>query len=261
MLSDFVLADSHCHLHLMDLNLYAGGIPEIISRAEAEYVKYFLCVAVSLEETSTLQCLADNYQNVFISIGVHPNEMPEKNYSVHELIKASQHPKVIAIGETGLDYYRSSGDLEWQKERFRTHIAAARTVNKPIIIHMREATIDTLSILNEEKIQDVGAVMHCFTENWETAKKALDLGCYISLAGVVTFKNAIALQEVAKNIPLERLLLETDCPYLAPVPLRGKPNEPAYMKYIAEFIANLRGISTLEIAENTTRNFKKLFKV
>jgi len=176
------------------------------------------------------------------------------------LVTLARHPKVIAIGETGLDYFRSEGDLEWQRQRFRTHIAAARQTQKPLIIHMREATQDTLRILQEEHADSIGGVMHCFTEDWATAKAALDLNFYISFSGIVTFKSATLLQEAAKHVPLDRMLVETDSPYLAPVPFRGKSNQPAYVRHVAEFIAQLRNTSLEEIAAATSKNFFRLFK-
>ena len=208
-----------------------------------------------------MRALAERHENVFASVGVHPDYEGEQEPSVDELIKLADHPKVVAIGETGLDYYRLTGDLEWQRERFRMHIRAAKNCAKPLIIHTREAAADTLRVMAEEGADEPGGVMHCFTESWEVAQRAMEMSFYISFSGIVTFKNATALKEVAKNVPLERMLIETDSPYLAPVPHRGATNQPAYVKHVAEEIARLRGISVEEVAEATTRNFFSLFKL
>jgi len=197
---------------------------------------------------------------VFASVGLHPNEQGGRDPGVDELVRYAQHPKVIAIGETGLDYFRSEGDLEWQRDRFRRHIAAAKQAGKPLIIHSRDASNDTLRILAEESAADVGGVMHCFTGDWDMAQRAMDLNFHISFSGIVTFKSARELQEVAGKIPEERMLVETDSPYLAPVPHRGKPNHPALVRHVAEYIAELRGETYAQVAEVTTRNFIRLFR-
>jgi TatD DNase family protein len=253
------LVDSHCHLDLMDLTKFPGGIDGVIRRANEHDVDYFLCVAIHLNHVPQLISIADNYEHVFASVGLHPNETPDVVVTEAELVGLAQSDSIIAVGETGLDYYRSEGDLAWQQQRFRTHIAAAKQCGKSLIIHTRQAPDDTIQIMTEENASEVGGVMHCFTEDWTMAKAALDLGFYISFSGVVTFKNAKQVQEVATKMPLDRMLVETDCPYLAPVPFRGKPNEPAYTKYTAEHIAQLRGITYDEVAEATTDNFFSCF--
>ncbi len=250
------LVDSHCHLDMLEAN--GNDLSQILLRAKEQDVKYLLNVCVSLADFPRVLTIAEKHDFISASLGVHPNE--QENVSYETLIDLGKHPKVIAIGETGLDYFRSTGNLTWQRDRFREHIHAAITLQKPLIVHTREAQADTIQILKEEQAQTAGGVMHCFTENWEVAKKALDLGFYISFSGIVTFKNATTIQEVASKLPLESMLIETDSPYLAPIPHRGKPNEPAYVKHTAEFIAALRGISLAELAEKTTDNFFTLFK-
>jgi TatD DNase family protein len=252
------LVDSHCHLDFPELS---ADLPSVLSNMMEQGVGYALCVSVTLEHFPRVLALAEGYSNLFASVGVHPDHQDGEEPTVRRLAEMADHPKVIAIGETGLDYYRVTGDLEWQRERFRTHIRAARQTRKPLIIHMREAAADTLRILREEGAEQAGGVMHCFTENWGVAQAALDLGFCISFSGIVTFKNAIALKEVARAVPLDRLLVETDAPYLAPVPQRGKLNQPAYVRHVAEEVARLRGITLDFVADATTHNFSKLFKV
>src|SRR3990167_8436211 len=253
------LVDSHTHFELLHEDNQPDLTPAIIERAQQEGVSYFLNVCVKLSRFQYVLRPAELYPFVFASVGLHPNDDSEEA-EVEQLIELGGHDKVIAIGETGLDYFRSSGDLDWQRERFCRHIKAAKTLRKPLIIHMRDAKEDTLRIMRTEGAQDVGGVMHCFTEDWAVAEQALDLGFYISFSGIVTFKNALAIQDVAKKIPLDRMLVEKDAPYLAPAPMRGKKNEPAYMRHTAEFIADLRGISLDAVAEQTTNNFFTLFK-
>lgn len=255
-----LLVDSHCHLDKLDLTQYSGDLTQAIADAEGVGVTQFLCVSITLKEFPAVLKIAKTYPNVSASVGLHPNEQDiEKEPTEAELIALGQDTKVIAVGETGLDYYRSTGDIEWQKDRFRTHIRAAKKLNKPIIVHTRQAKEDTIQILREEDAASVGGVMHCFTEDWETAKAALDLHFYISFSGIVTFRNALDIQEVAKKVPLDRILIETDSPYLAPNPHRGKPNQPAYVRYVAEFIAQLRGLDPVEFGNCTTDNFFRLF--
>jgi len=253
------LVDSHCHLDLLDLTPEAGDLNKVIARAKENNVHYILNVCVGLSDFPKVLKTAETYPFVSASVGLHPNDRDEEVTS-ETLVQLANHPKVIAIGETGLDYFRSSGDVEWQRKRFRSHIEAALTIQKPLIVHTRDAKDDTITLMQKEHAHKVGGVMHCFTEDWSTAKKALDLNFYISFSGIVTFKNAAILQEVAKQVPLDRILIETDSPYLAPNPHRGKPNEPAYVKHTAEYIANLRHISLSEFAEQTTENFFTLFK-
>ena len=253
-----MLVDSHCHLDFPDL---AVNIDELLANMRENDVGHALCVSVNLQDLPRVLALSENHPNLFASVGVHPDyENLEEPQSI-QLATLACHPRVVAIGETGLDYFRLKGDLEWQRERFRQHIRAARLCNKPLIIHTREAAEDTLRIMEEEGADTVGGVMHCFTESWEVAQKAMALNFYISFSGIVTFKKAVGLQDIATRVPLERMLIETDSPYLAPVPHRGKTNQPAFVKHIAEEIAALRGISLDQVAEATTRNFFKLFKV
>jgi TatD DNase family protein len=257
-MSDF-LVDSHCHLDRLDLDSFDNGMAGAIQAACDNGVKYMLCVCIDWENFPVVKKIAETYPQVSASVGIHPNETEGYDPTIEELVEASNSDAIVAIGETGLDYFRSEGDLEWQRERFRRHISAAKTAEKPLIIHMREATDDTLRILKEEQAEQAGGVMHCFAEDWDTAKRALDIGFYISLSGIVTFKNAHALKEVAKKVPLDRLLVETDSPYLAPVPHRGKSNQPAYTRFVAEHIAELRQCRIHEVAEATTENFFNLF--
>jgi TatD DNase family protein len=226
----------------------------------AHGVTHALCVSVTLEDFPRVRALAENHANLFASVGTHPDYPDVPPISPEDLIERADHPKVVAIGETGLDYYRLEGDLEWQRERFRAHIRAARVCGKPLIIHTRAAADDTLRIMREERAGEAGGVMHCFTETWETAAEAMELGFHISFSGIVTFKNAGALREVAQRVPLERLLVETDSPYLAPVPFRGKTNRPAWVRYVAEELARLRGIEFQDLAAATTRNFFAVFR-
>jgi TatD DNase family protein len=253
-----MLVDSHCHLDFPDL---AVNIDELLANMRENDVGHALCVSVNLQDLPRVLALSEKYPNLFASVGVHPDyENLEEPQSI-QLATLACHPRVVAIGETGLDYFRLKGDLEWQRERFRQHIRAARLCNKPLIIHTREAAEDTLRIMEEEGADTVGGVMHCFTESWEVAQRAMALNFYISFSGIVTFKKAIGLKDIATRVPLERMLIETDSPYLAPVPHRGKTNQPAFVKHVAEEIATLRGISLDQVAEATTNNFFKLFKV
>jgi len=252
-----VFVDSHCHLDFPEL---AGRIDEVLAAMAANQVSHALCVCVNLDDWPGVVGLAERHGNLFASVGIHPDQDASTPLSVDELTSRAGHPKVVAIGETGLDYFRVTGDLEWQRDRFRTHIRAARATGKPLIIHTREAAEDTLRIMREEGAGEAGGVMHCFTETWEVAQGAMELGFYISFSGIVTFKNARALKEVARQVPLDRLLIETDSPYLAPVPHRGKSNEPAYVRHVAEEIAALRGVPVESIAQASRDNFFRLFR-
>jgi len=251
-----MLVDSHCHLNFPDL---AQNLDGILADMRERGVGHALCVSVTLKEFPQVLAVAQAHANVFASVGVHPDYADEGDITVMDLVTRAAHPRVVAIGETGLDYFRLKGDLEWQRERFRVHIRAAIESGKPLIIHTREAAEDTLRIMREEGAERIGGVMHCFTESWEVAQQAMDLNFHISFSGIVTFKNAVALKEVAQRTPLERMLVETDAPYLAPVPMRGKTNQPGYVRYVAEEIARLRGNTYEEIEQATTRNFFRLF--
>lgn len=254
-----MLVDSHCHLDRLDLEPFGGELAKALQQAEENGVGRFLCVAIDRGNIPDVIAIAERFDNVYASVGVHPNEEDPEEVTAEELIALADHPKVIAIGETGLDYFRSEGDLEWQKQRFRNHIAAAKACSKPLIIHSREAREDTIRLMQEEGAQAAGGIMHCFVEDWETAQQAMEMDFYISFSGIVTFRNAEALREVARQVPAERLLVETDSPYLAPVPHRGKSNQPAYVRHVAEFLAELRGVSFEELSAQTTGNFNRLF--
>jgi TatD DNase family protein len=255
-----MLIDSHCHLDQLDLTAYQGSLDAALKHAREFDVHHFLCVCIDMNNIQATLDIARARADVSASVGVHPSEQHSHDPSLAELIQLASEDKVVAIGETGLDYYRVQGDVEWQQERFRRHIRAAREVGKPLIVHTREARADTIRILKEENAHEVGGVLHCFTETLEMAQQAMEIGFYISFSGIITFKNAVELQEVVKKVPLERMLIETDAPYLAPVPYRGKPNEPAYVKYVAEKIAELTGQTYTAIAKATSDNFSRLFK-
>lgn len=251
-----VLVDSHCHL---DFPEFQGREDELIAAMASNDVGAALIAGVTLERLSGVIALVESFPNLYAGVGVHPDTKDGEEADEDRLVHLAEHPKVVAIGETGLDYYRVDGDLEWQRVRFRTHIRAARRSLKPLIIHTREAAADTLRILQEEGGSEAGGVFHCFTESMEVAKAALSLGFHISISGIVTFKNAKQVKEVASLVPLDRLLVETDAPYLAPVPHRGKLNHPALVRHVAEEIARLRGLSLDELALATTANFCRLF--
>ncbi len=250
--------DSHCHINFHEL---AENIDDVLAKMQQNDVTAALCVSVNLADFPQVLDLACRFPNIYASVGVHPDYEDVEEPSVARLVELAQHPKIIAIGETGLDYYRLTGDLEWQRERFRTHIRAAKHCGKPLIIHTRSSAEDTLRLMAEEGAAEVGGVMHCFTENWAVAQAALELGFYISFSGIITFKNSLQIKEVAQRVPLDRMLIETDAPYLAPVPFRGKLNQPAYVKHVAEEIALLRGISVAEVGQLTSENFARLFKL
>jgi TatD DNase family protein len=255
-----MLVDSHCHLDRLDLEPFGGRMEGVLDTAREHGVGHFLCVSINLEDYPGMLALAEPLEQVSVSVGLHPNEQGGHDPDIDELVELATHPKVVAIGETGLDYFRSEGDLNWQRDRFRRHIAAAKVSGKPLIIHSRDAKEDTLEILEAEGASEVGGVMHCFTGDWDMAQRAMDLNFYVSFSGIVTFKSAQVLQEVATKMPPNRMLVETDCPYLAPVPHRGKPNQPAFVRHVAEFVAGLRGETYEQVAANTTENFKNLFR-
>lgn len=255
-----MMIDSHCHLDLLDLTAFNGDLGQALALAKSKGVETFLCVSVTLDKFPKLVAIAERYPDIYLSVGLHPSETETLEATTPLLIELAQHPLVIAIGETGLDYHYNTGDLDWQRNRFRVHIAAAKALKKPLIIHTRDAREDTLTIMREEGAEQVGGVMHCFTETWDMAQAAIELGFYISFSGIVTFKNATALHSVAKQVPLDKILIETDAPYLAPIPHRGKPNHPANVCHVAEYLANLRNITCEEVAAITSHNFRTLFQ-
>ena len=252
-----MLVDSHCHLDL--LKLEGEPLAAVLDEAREAGIEHILCVSVSLERFPAMLQLIEPYPQVSASVGVHPDGIDVEDPDESRLLELANHPRIVAIGETGLDYYRTEGDTEWQRERFRRHIRAARAANKPLIVHTREARNDTLRILQEEGAAEVGGVLHCFTEDWEMARSAMNLNFRISFSGIVTFKTALQIKEVARKMPADLMLVETDSPYLAPVPKRGKSNRPAYVRHVAEHIAELRNQSLAQVAETTTENFYQLF--
>lgn len=249
--------DSHCHIDFPD---FSEGVTPLLVNMRAAQVSHALCVSVNLENFPRVLALAEAHDNLYASVGVHPDHDQGREPGVEELVGLAAHPRVVAIGETGLDYYRlNREEVDWQRTRFRTHIRAARAAGKPLIIHTRSAAADTLAIMAEEGADAAGGVMHCFTENWEVAEAAMAMGFYISFSGIVSFKSAKDLKEVVRRVPVERLLIETDAPYLAPVPHRGRRNEPAYVRHVAEEIASLKGIALDELGAISSRNFFTLF--
>ena len=253
-----MLVDSHCHLDFPEL---AEDLPQVINRMAEAGVGAALCAGVTLERFPAVLAIARQYPHIFAAVGVHPDTQEGLEADVENLVRMADDPRVVAIGETGLDYYRLEGDLEWQRKRFRIHIDAAKACRKPLIIHTRAARDDTLKIIREERAGEVGGVFHCFTEDSETAWKAIDLGFHVSFSGIVTFKNAVELKKIAAELPLDRILVETDAPYLAPVPHRGKLNQPAFVSHVAAEMARLRGIPVEDFAAATTANFCRLFAV
>lgn len=258
-----MIVDSHCHLNFLDLTEFGQDMAQVLARAKDNGVQHLLCVCTELKDYPILEQLAADYPNIDISVGVHPNTEMDKPVTTQMLCELAANPACIAIGETGLDYYRTHGEeaQEEQRERFRAHIRASLETKKPLIIHTRQAAEDTLKVMAEENAQDIGGVMHCFAESLDIAYQSIELNFYISLSGIVTFKNATALQDVARQIPLDRILIETDSPYLAPVPFRGKQNHPALVKHVAEYLAELRGLSFDEVAQITTQNFYNCFRL
>ena len=252
-----MLIDSHCHLNFPDL---AGRIDEVKASMRDQGVERAVVISDNVPDYPAVKALALAHEEFWATVGVHPDVEDGPDMDEDFLVAEAAHPKIIGIGETGLDYHWCKGDLEWQRERFRRHIRAARRAGVPLVIHTREAADDTLAVMREAGADAAGGVMHCFTENWDVARAALDLGFYLSFSGILTFKNARQVQEVAAKAPLDRILVETDSPYLAPVPYRGKQNEPAYTRFVAEYLATLRGLSYDEVAAMTSANFFRLFR-
>jgi TatD DNase family protein len=253
-----VFVDSHCHLDFPEL---AAELPQLLAAMREHAVTHALCIGVDLPAWPGVISIAQDHANLYATAGVHPDYVDTPEPTVAQLVAMAQADKVVAIGETGLDYFRLEGDLEWQRDRFRTHIRAAREAGRPLVIHTRAAAADTLAIMREERADEVGGVMHCFTETWDVAQGALDLNFHISFSGIVTFKNAVELKDVARRVPLDRMLIETDSPYLAPVPHRGKRNQPAWVRHVGEAVAELRNVPVEEIARATTDNFFNLFRI
>ena len=256
-----MFVDSHCHL---DFPEYADHLPDILARMTEAKVQNAMCISVDMPDFPKVLALAEAHDQLFATVGTHPDYEDTPEPSEDQLVELAKHPKVLAIGETGLDYYRMGdktyAEMEWQRDRFRTHIRAAIRANKPLIIHTRSASEDTIKIMKEDGASQVGGVMHCFTESWDVAQASMDLGFYISFSGIVTFKSAKDLQATCLQVPLERMLIETDSPFLAPIPHRGKTNEPSWVAHVGQFIADLKGVPVEIVAKHTTENFKTLFK-
>ncbi len=249
--------DSHCHLDFPEL---AADRDAVLQLMRDNRVTHALTISTTLKTFPDVLRVAEMNDNMWCSAGVHPDEqVDDHEATLEELLAMADHPKVVAIGETGLDYFRLTEPLDWQRERFRIHIRAAKQCGKPLVIHTRNSSADTLRLMKEGSAAEVGGVMHCFTETQEIADAAIAMNFHISFSGIVTFKSAKALQEVAKRVPLDRMLIETDSPYLAPTPFRGKMNQPGYVRYVAEYIATLRGVAVEEVAAATTENFFRLF--
>lgn len=257
-----MLVDSHCHLDRLKLDRYQGDLDLAIEAASHAEVSKILCISIDRNNVNTVVDIARKYPHVFASVGIHPLDVADSPAVVDELIAmAALDKKVVALGETGLDYYYSEDNIQLQQQSFIAHLEAAKICRKPVVVHTRQAQKDTIDILKNHSDTSVAGVMHCFTEDWTMAKQALDLGFYISISGIVTFKNADQVRDVASKVPLDRLLIETDSPYLAPIPYRGKPNEPQYVREVAEFVANLRGLSLQEFAALTTENFERFIAI
>jgi TatD DNase family protein len=253
-----MFVDSHCHLDFPELR---DDLPQVLDAMRDNGVTHALCIGVEMDAWPNVHALATAHPNLYASVGVHPDYADLEEPTVDLLVARARDSKVVAIGETGLDYFRRTGDLDWQRRRFRTHIRAAREAGRPLVIHTRAAAADTIAIMRDEHAGEAGGVMHCFTETWEVAERALDLGFHISFSGIVTFRNATALKDVARRVPLARMLIETDSPYLAPVPHRGKRNQPAWVRHVAEEIAALREVPVETIARATSDNFFRLFRI
>ncbi|MCG7917639.1 MAG: TatD family hydrolase [Candidatus Thiodiazotropha taylori] len=254
-----MLVDSHCHLDRVALDHYANDFGQFVASTLDRGISHMLCVSIDLESWPSMVSLVESYPQISVSVGVHPNDRERHDPNPAELVELAKHHKVVAIGETGLDYFHGKGDLEWQRKRFRQHIEAAKQADLPLIIHTRDAREDTLSIMQSQGADEAGGVMHCFTENWSMAERALEMGFFISFSGIITFKNAADLREVVKQVPMQQLLIETDSPYLAPVPYRGKPNQPIYVHQVAECVAEIKGLSVEQVAAQTSENYYRCF--
>ncbi|MCK5897661.1 MAG: TatD family hydrolase [Methylococcales bacterium] len=253
--------DSHCHLDLLDLSPYQNDFAAFMAAEKQQKIDKMLCISLDLMTYPAMYELVKDYPDIYLSLGVHPNVKPKETLTEAQLLTFAEDEKVIAIGETGLDYFRSNGDLSWQQQQLKTHIRVAKHLKKPLIIHTREANHDALDILAQEGADEIGGVIHCFTEDWDFAQKAIALNFYISFSGIVTFKNALAIQEAAAKVPEDKFLIETDSPYLAPIPFRGKPNYPHHVCHVAEKLADLRGVALETIAKQSSANFKTLFNL
>jgi len=255
-----MLIDSHCHLDRIDLTDFNNNFSELITRISQAKVERMLCVSISLDEYPAMKALVEPHTHIDISVGVHPCDTQDDTVKLQQLIELGSNPKVVAIGETGLDYYYAKDTREQQIASFKVHMQAAKQLNKPVIIHTRDARQDTLDILKDYDVASCGGVLHCFTESWEMAEQALQMGMYISFSGIVTFRNAKALREVARQVPDDRFLIETDSPYLAPVPYRGKQNHPGLVEHVAQCMAEVRGTTLENIAELSKHNYLRLFE-
>ena len=254
-----MLVDSHCHIDCLDLAPYNNDIAQFVSEAQKSGLEHMMCISIDLEAYPGMCELVAGFPGISVTVGVHPNVTEGQDPSEEQIVELAGNSRVVGVGETGLDYFRSEGNLDWQRDRFRKHIRAAKRVGKPLIVHTRDAKEDTLAILDEENAGEVGGVLHCFTEDWDMAVRAMDMNFHISFSGIVTFKNAHSVKEVAKKIPDDRYLIETDSPYLAPVPYRGKPNYPMYVRHVAEHVAELRGVGFAKVADISSRNYYALF--
>lgn len=260
-MKDLFIIDSHCHLDSLDYETRHKNVDEVIENAKARGVHHFLSVCTTLGRFDAMKALTAHRNDVSLSCGVHPLNVEDEPFNYDKLLELAQDPKVVAIGETGLDYHYTPETKALQQSLFVQHIEAANKLNKPLIIHSRSAREDTMDMLEQNGAKKCGGVLHCFTEDWAMAKRALDIGFYISISGIITFRNAEELRDVVRKVPLDRLLVETDSPYLAPIPYRGKPNQPAYVRETCEYVATLKGVSTEELARITTENVQHLFKI
>ena len=256
-----MITDSHCHLDRLDLKPYGGDLNAALDAARDNGVGRMLCISIDADNAPTVLKIAQQHDDIYASAGVHPCDIGETVLSVDELLRMAADKKVLALGETGLDYHYSAENKSAQQLSFANHLEAARVSRKPVIVHTRNARQDTLDLISEHSDPEVAGVLHCFTESWDMASAALDMNFYISFSGIVTFKNAEELRDVARQVPLDKMLVETDSPYLAPVPFRGKKNEPKYVVEVGKFLADLRGIEYQELVDITNRNFERLFRL